>query len=554
MRCDGSESRIPTWSYFLIIIPFSLFYFQFKQGYDVNGILQTKYSLPQTQISSSNETLHINIQHVFEANKKPETNASHKKNSKTLATKKRKRNEVELNLETHGDQSAKPIFGNSESTVARSENGTDECGYGPFYIPTDIETNCFVRAPQNYTQIYDRKTRLWMTSAENLGVLNTSVPDYHNQVYNQRWLRIRKGRVLINKKGGTSVRKFGDNFEYFNLLMNHTNIFNRCKNASKPTILDTGAGISSVAAAARDATGGNGYVSVLSYVPVDDYLRLGTIISDRGLPVYLHYYTGERIPAPDSSFDMIHCRWCWHHVVGYDTWLSEVNRLLVPGGVFVFTFVPKEDEELLPKKPWLAALNRMPWKCKRTNKIVQICTKIKEDSSPDMLCGVPSQKVPEEFERYTSKAWEIIHGNSASASETDRVLNLDCVSADMCHHLEKKLAKQNMLHTFRNDSHGREDLRKMINSGSLGVLHNWEKPGPFYPRMFDVVYLSCLKLKSNLEALFFEIHRLLRPDGFVFAVKTTCPQLELLYKYANESKFHIVMNDEDVFVGQRINF
>lgn len=529
-----SYRLIPIWTYIGLLLPFALFCYQFKHAHDVNNILERRFSRKHT----GNQEQHVKIVAQTE---------------ETFKTVEEYQNDIDIKLALHGDQSALPLFEDSSNDTKRASQFSDECGEGPFHIPSNLHSKCFVKAPENYTLMYDRSLRLWTTSADNLGALNTSVPDYHNQVYNQKWLKLRNGRVIINNRGGTSIRKFGDNYEYFNILLRNTRIFDRCLNKSKPSILDTGAGIASVAAAARDEIGGNSSVSVLSYVPVDNYLRLGTIISDRALPVYLHYYNGQTIPAPDSSFDMVHCRWCWHHVVGYDVWLQEVNRLLVPGGAFVFTFVPLQDTDLLPHEPWFAALNRMPWTCERHNAIVQICVKQKNNNATDTVCNITPSGVPDGFDEQISYSFKIIHENSHLEDDTDRVLNVDCSSAETCSLMENKLGKQNMLHTFANDTSGNTDLRKLLNSGSLGILHDWNMTGPFYPRMFDVVYLTCIKERPNLEGLLWEIHRLLRPGGFVFSVKSTCHDLESVINTANRTKFESIFVSPLVFVARRID-
>lgn len=61
-------------------------------------------------------------------------------------------------------------------------------------------------------------------------------------------------------------------------------------------------------------------------------------------------------------------------MVGYEGWLREVWRVLVPGGYFVFTFTSKnggisDDEE------WDAAVDQVGFACKRVKRVTLVCHK-----------------------------------------------------------------------------------------------------------------------------------------------------------------------------------
>lgn len=60
-------------------------------------------------------------------------------------------------------------------------------------------------------------------------------------------------------------------------------------------------------------------------------------------------YDGSRFPFADSTFDSVFCSQVLEHVFETDTFLSEIARVLKPGGRFLFTvpFVWDEHEE-----PW----------------------------------------------------------------------------------------------------------------------------------------------------------------------------------------------------------
>jgi len=370
-----------------------------------------------------------------------------------------------------------------------------ECGQGEFFYPKNYSNSqCYVAEPEGYSLPFNRSKRLWHIPRPNLGELNMSEHDYYNQVTNQRWLIMGDTEVELQENGGTSMRAFGTNFDYFKILAGTTQMFLRCSNSSKPVILDTGAGVGSLAATGADTRAGNGTVSIISYVPVDKYLRLGSIISDRGLPVFLHWFAGK-IPVPSESFDVVHCRWCWHHIAGYDIWLKEMNRIIVPGGAFVFTFVPVEDQELLPTEQWYKSLAKMPWDCERYSRIVQVCIK-RNPTKKSLPCSYKEEL--EETSSYyivtqAEQAKKVLESKyqTRHPENNDRVLNMNCQSYETCALIEQTWNKPTTIHTFARTERAGNELRRLMQGGSIGLQHDWSRPGPFYPRFFDVINLMC---------------------------------------------------------------
>jgi SAM-dependent methyltransferase len=62
-----------------------------------------------------------------------------------------------------------------------------------------------------------------------------------------------------------------------------------------------------------------------------------------------HYYDGIRLPFPDESFDSVLCNQVLEHVFTPEDFLSEIRRVLKPGGKLLLTvpFVWDEHEQ-----PW----------------------------------------------------------------------------------------------------------------------------------------------------------------------------------------------------------
>ncbi|KAL3845786.1 hypothetical protein ACJIZ3_003189 [Penstemon smallii] len=79
---------------------------------------------------------------------------------------------------------------------------------------------------------------------------------------------------------------------------------------------------------------------------------------ERGLPAMIGSFTSKQLPYPSLSFDMIHCARCrvyWDKKDGI--YLLEVDRLLRPGGYFVWTDPTTNPQRSIRNKANLKKLN-----------------------------------------------------------------------------------------------------------------------------------------------------------------------------------------------------
>lgn len=58
---------------------------------------------------------------------------------------------------------------------------------------------------------------------------------------------------------------------------------------------------------------------------------------ETGAPIWVVRERGEALPFPAASFDVVHGRQVLHHAADLDRMLGEAARVLVPGGVCLFT-------------------------------------------------------------------------------------------------------------------------------------------------------------------------------------------------------------------------
>jgi SAM-dependent methyltransferase len=102
----------------------------------------------------------------------------------------------------------------------------------------------------------------------------------------------------------------------------------------------------------------------MSFAPKDEHEAQVQFALERGIPAVSAVMGTKRLPFPGNAFDLIHCARCrvpWHIEGG--TLLLEVNRLLRPGGLFVWSATPvyrkvPEDVEI-----WHGGLHWVPACC-----------------------------------------------------------------------------------------------------------------------------------------------------------------------------------------------
>ncbi|KAG1360630.1 putative methyltransferase PMT27 [Cocos nucifera] len=90
----------------------------------------------------------------------------------------------------------------------------------------------------------------------------------------------------------------------------------------------------------------------MSFAPKDEHEAQVQMALERGIPAISAVMGSQRLPFPSKVFDLVHCARCrvpWHAEGG--TLLLEMNRVLRPGGYFVWSATPvyqklKEDVEV----------------------------------------------------------------------------------------------------------------------------------------------------------------------------------------------------------------
>ncbi|XVE82536.1 hypothetical protein DITRI_Ditri16bG0013100 [Diplodiscus trichospermus] len=112
-------------------------------------------------------------------------------------------------------------------------------------------------------------------------------------------------------------------------------------------ILDVGCGVASFAGYLFERD-----VLTMSFAPKDEHEAQVQFALERGIPAISAVMGSQRLPFPSRVFDIVHCARCrvpWHREGGL--LLLELNRVLRPGGYFVWSATPvyqklKEDVEI----------------------------------------------------------------------------------------------------------------------------------------------------------------------------------------------------------------
>ncbi|KAK1297121.1 putative methyltransferase PMT27 [Acorus calamus] len=112
-------------------------------------------------------------------------------------------------------------------------------------------------------------------------------------------------------------------------------------------ILDVGCGVASFGGYLFERD-----VLAMSFAPKDEHEAQVQFALERGIPAISAVMGSQRLPFPSRVFDMVHCARCrvpWHADGG--RLLLELNRVLRPGGYFVWSATPvyrklKEDVEI----------------------------------------------------------------------------------------------------------------------------------------------------------------------------------------------------------------
>lgn len=209
---------------------------------------------------------------------------------------------------------------------------------------------CLVPFPKGYKVpiTWPRsRSEIWLNNAP-----HTKLVTYKKE---QNWVKL-AGEKLVFPGGGTQF-KFGAS-KYIDSVEQY--IADVAWGTHTRVALDIGCGVASFGGFLFDRD-----VLTMSFAPKDEHEAQVQLALERGIPAISAVMGTQRLPFPSNAFDLAHCARCRIHWEGDGgKWLLEVNRVLRPGGYFVWSATPvyrnnPEDKELW--KAMVAVTNAMCW-------------------------------------------------------------------------------------------------------------------------------------------------------------------------------------------------
>ncbi|XVF64451.1 hypothetical protein PTKIN_Ptkin09bG0170800 [Pterospermum kingtungense] len=193
------------------------------------------------------------------------------------------------------------------------------------HCPDEAPT-CLVPLPGGY-----KRSIKWPKSRDKIWYYNVPHTKLAEVKGHQNWVKI-TGEYLTFPGGGTQFKNGA--LHYIDFIQNSVPEIAWGKRSR--VILDVGCGVASF----------GGYlfqrdVLTMSFAPKDEHEAQVQFALERGIPAILSVMGTQRLPFPSSVFDLVHCARCrvpWHVEGG--KLLLELNRVLRPGGYFVWSATP----------------------------------------------------------------------------------------------------------------------------------------------------------------------------------------------------------------------
>ncbi|KAL2500115.1 putative methyltransferase PMT9 [Abeliophyllum distichum] len=435
--------------------------------------------------------------------------------------------------------------------------------------PPERRLNCLIPPPTRY-KIPIR----WPASRDE--VWKANIPHTHlaQEKSDQNWMVV-DGEKIKFPGGGTHFHDGAD--KYITAIAGMLRFPGEKLNNGGHirSVLDVGCGVASFGAYLLRHN-----IIAMSLAPNDVHENQIQFALERGIPATLGVLGTKRLPYPSRSFELAHCSRCridWLQRDGI--LLLELDRLLRPGGYFVYSSPEAYAHDLENRRIWNSMydlLRRMCWRVvarrdqtviwakplsnscymKRNpgtnppmcssnddpdatwNVLMKACitpysAKMhKEKGSglepwPQRLTAAPPRLEeidisPEEFKKDTivwhyrvAEYWK----QMKSVLQRNSVRNV----MDMNSHLggfAAALRNKDVWVMNVAPVNASNKLKIMYDRGFIGTVHDWCESFSTYPRTYDLLHAWSIFSKieaigCSSEDLLFEMDRMLRPEGFV---------------------------------------
>lgn len=190
----------------------------------------------------------------------------------------------------------------------------------------DNPPTCLVPLPEGYQRSVE-----WPTSREKIWYHNVPHTKLAEIKGHQNWVKV-SGIHLTFPGGGTQFKHGA--LHYIDFIQQSFPEIAWGKQTR--VILDVGCGVASFGGYLFERD-----VLAMSLAPKDEHEAQVQFALERGIPAISAVMGTKRLPFPSRVFDVVHCARCrvpWHIEGG--KLLLELNRVLRPGGLFVWSATP----------------------------------------------------------------------------------------------------------------------------------------------------------------------------------------------------------------------
>ncbi|KAI4337885.1 hypothetical protein L6164_016251 [Bauhinia variegata] len=209
---------------------------------------------------------------------------------------------------------------------------------------------CLVPLPEGY-----RIPIKWPKSREKIWFNNAPHTMLAEVKGHQNWVKV-TGEYLTFPGGGTQFKNGA--LHYIDFIQK--SLPNIAWGKRSRVILDVGCGVASFGDFLFEKD-----VLTMSFAPKDVHEAQVQFALERGIPAIVNVMGSKRLPFPSRVFDLVHCARCrvpWHIEGG--RLLLELNRVLRPGGYFVWSATPvyrKDTEDVEIWKAMTELTKSMCW-------------------------------------------------------------------------------------------------------------------------------------------------------------------------------------------------
>ncbi|XP_010521110.1 PREDICTED: probable methyltransferase PMT26 [Tarenaya hassleriana] len=221
----------------------------------------------------------------------------------------------------------------------------------------DNPPTCLVPLPEGY-----RRPIEWPKSREKIWYNNVPHTKLAEVKGHQNWVKV-TGEYLTFPGGGTQFKHGA--LHYIDFIQESVPDIAWGKRSR--VVLDVGCGVASFGGFLFDRD-----VITMSLAPKDEHEAQVQFALERGIPAISAVMGTQRLPFPGRVFDIVHCARCrvpWHIEGG--KLLLELNRVLRPGGFFVWSATPvyqKNPEDVEIWQAMGALTKKMCWELISINK------------------------------------------------------------------------------------------------------------------------------------------------------------------------------------------